>query len=125
MEAISVLLSATFGVSGVSGCDPCASCRVCLAPWKLQPAPYPPQTSPLLPSQPVSRRKCILVTFLLGWLLAPKPPTEAGRKHCVPLVWMLSRLKEKSDSVGVVPVRVSPTVSNLCVGHTRSDGVST
>lgn len=30
-----------------------------------------------------------------------------------------SRLKEKFDSVGVVPVRVSPTVSNLCVGHTR------
>lgn len=126
LEAISVLLGTTFGVSGASRCDPCASCRVCLAPWGLQPAPCSPQTSLLLPSQPVSRRKCILVTFLFGWFLAPKPPAEAGRRHCVPLVGMLSRshssssrLKEKSDSVGVVPVRVSPTVSNLCVGYTR------
>lgn len=59
-------------------------------------------------------------------VLAPQPPTEAGRRHCFPLVWILSKsrlssskFKEKSDSVGVVPVHVSPAVSNLCVGHTR------
>lgn len=126
-EAVSLLLSATLGVSSASGCDWCASCRVSsAAPWKLQPAPYHPQTSPLLLSQPVSGWKCILVTFLFWWVLAPKPPTEAGRRHCFPLVWILikshlssSKFKEKSDSVGVVPVHVSPAVSNLCVGHTR------
>lgn len=65
---------------------------------------------PLLLSHPVSGWKCILVTFLFGWVLAPKPLTEAGRKHCFPLVWILiksrlnsSKFKEKSDSVGVVP----------------------
>lgn len=81
---------------------------------------------PLMLSQPVSGWKCILVTFLFWWVLAPKPPAEAGRRHCFPLVWILikshlssSKFKEKSDSVGVVPVHVSPAVSNLCVGHTR------
>lgn len=32
-----------------------------------------PQTSPLLLLQPVSGRKCILVTFLFGWFLTSKP----------------------------------------------------
>lgn len=92
------------------------------APRKLQITPFYLETWPLLLF--ISRWKCILLTFFFGWFLAPKPLAEAWSTAF--RVWILSKshsslskFKEKCDSAGVVSVRVSPTVSNLSVGHTR------